>query len=83
MRNLAIAEAAQYHLTQRETDIWCLYRANYSYKEIADYLYISINTVKKYEEYSCQATAKFLIKSIYYRHCIYYVNLKKSVNISY
>ncbi|KOP22952.1 LuxR family transcriptional regulator [Hapalosiphon sp. MRB220] len=48
MRNLAIAEVAQYHLTQRETDIWCLYRANYSYKEIAAYLYISINTVKKH-----------------------------------
>jgi DNA-binding CsgD family transcriptional regulator len=48
IRNLVNAEATQYNLTQRETDIWCLYRANYSYKEIAENLYISINTVKKH-----------------------------------
>jgi DNA-binding CsgD family transcriptional regulator len=48
MRNLVNAEVTQYNLTQREADIWSLYRASYSYKEIAEHLYISINTVKKH-----------------------------------
>ncbi len=48
MRNLVNAEVTQYNLTQREADIWSLYRASYSYKEIADHFYISINTVKKH-----------------------------------
>ncbi|WP_315787275.1 LuxR C-terminal-related transcriptional regulator [Fischerella sp. JS2] len=48
IRNLVNAEVTQYNLTQREADIWSLYRANYSYKEIAEHLYISINTVKKH-----------------------------------
>ncbi len=46
--NVAIAEVKQYGLTQREAQIWYLYRANYSYKEIAAHFYISINTVKKH-----------------------------------
>ncbi|WP_026734421.1 helix-turn-helix transcriptional regulator [Fischerella sp. PCC 9605] len=48
VRNAAIAEIKQYNLTRREAEIWCLYRANYSYKEIAAHFYISINTVKKH-----------------------------------
>jgi DNA-binding CsgD family transcriptional regulator len=47
-QNLAIADAKKYGLTRRETEIWLLRRANYSYKEIADKLCISINTVKKH-----------------------------------
>jgi DNA-binding CsgD family transcriptional regulator len=46
--NMARAEAKKYGLTNRETEIWLLYRANYSYKEIATALYISLNTVKKH-----------------------------------
>jgi WD40 repeat protein len=35
-------------LTPREQDIWLLYRTNYSYKQIANELNISLNTVKKH-----------------------------------
>lgn len=38
----------QYNLTPREAEVWLLYRANYSYQDIADKLYITINTVKKH-----------------------------------
>jgi DNA-binding CsgD family transcriptional regulator len=44
----AIAEGKKYDLTTREAEVWLLHRANYTYKEIADQLYISINTVKKH-----------------------------------
>ncbi|GAB4205160.1 MAG: hypothetical protein Fur006_60970 [Coleofasciculaceae cyanobacterium] len=47
-QSLAIAEAKQYELTPRETEVWSLRRANYSYKEIAAKLYITLNTVKKH-----------------------------------
>ncbi|MEW6496476.1 MAG: LuxR C-terminal-related transcriptional regulator [Cyanobacteriota bacterium] len=46
--NAAIAEAKKYDLTAREAEVWLLRRANYSYKEIAAKLYITINTVKKH-----------------------------------
>lgn len=48
LKNAAIAEVKKYDLTPREAEIWFLYRGNYSYKEIADKLYITINTVKKH-----------------------------------
>jgi DNA-binding CsgD family transcriptional regulator len=48
LKNLAISEVKKYNLTPREGEIWLLYKANYSYKEIAEELYISINTVKKH-----------------------------------
>ncbi|MBU7581357.1 MAG: helix-turn-helix transcriptional regulator [Nostoc sp. TH1S01] len=48
LKNAAIAEVKKYDLTPREAEIWFLYRSNYSYKEIADKLYITINTVKKH-----------------------------------
>lgn len=38
----------RYGLTRRETEVWLLRQANYSYKEIADKLYITLNTVKKH-----------------------------------
>lgn len=44
----AIAEAQKYGLTPREAEVWLLRRANYSYKEIAARLYITLNTVKKH-----------------------------------
>jgi DNA-binding CsgD family transcriptional regulator len=46
--NTAIAEIKKYSLTPREAEIWQLYRAKNSYKEIATQLYITINTVKKH-----------------------------------
>lgn len=47
-KNTAFTEAQQYNLTPRESEVWSLRRANYSYKEIADKLYITTNTVKKH-----------------------------------
>lgn len=44
----AFTEAQQYNLTPRESEVWSLRRANYSYKEIATKLYITTNTVKKH-----------------------------------
>ncbi len=40
--------AQKHGLTSREQDIWLLYRANYSYKQIAEELNISRNTLKKH-----------------------------------
>ncbi len=45
---MAISEAKKYGLTERESQVWVLRRANYSYQEIAEELYITINTVKKH-----------------------------------
>ncbi|AFY33465.1 helix-turn-helix transcriptional regulator [Calothrix sp. PCC 7507] len=47
-QSMAIADAKKYHLTERETEVWQLRRANFSYQEIANQLYITINTVKKH-----------------------------------
>jgi DNA-binding NarL/FixJ family response regulator len=46
--SIAIADAKKYNLTDREIEVWQLRRANFSYKEIAKQLYITINTVKKH-----------------------------------
>ncbi|MBW4632599.1 MAG: helix-turn-helix transcriptional regulator [Iphinoe sp. HA4291-MV1] len=48
LKNIALAEVKKYELTPREAEIWCLYRAKFSYKEIAAQLYITLNTVKKH-----------------------------------
>ncbi|MBF2017335.1 MAG: helix-turn-helix transcriptional regulator [Rivularia sp. T60_A2020_040] len=48
LKNAALSEANKYHLTQREAEIWSLYRATSSYKQIANKLYITVNTVKKH-----------------------------------
>jgi DNA-binding CsgD family transcriptional regulator len=47
-QQLAITEGQQFGLTPREAEIWQLRRANYSYKEIAAELFITLNTVKKH-----------------------------------
>lgn len=47
-QNIAIADAKKYGLTEREAEVWLLRRANLTYKEIAEHLYITINTVKKH-----------------------------------
>ena len=47
-QSMAITDAHKYGLTDRETEVWLLRRANLSYKEIAAKLYITINTVKKH-----------------------------------
>jgi DNA-binding CsgD family transcriptional regulator len=47
-QNSAIADARKYGLTEREAQVWLLRRANLSYREIAQNLYITINTVKKH-----------------------------------
>lgn len=48
LNNIVLAEVRKYELTPREAEIWCLYRAKHSYKEIATQLYITVNTVKKH-----------------------------------
>ncbi|MDJ0706858.1 MAG: LuxR C-terminal-related transcriptional regulator [Leptolyngbyaceae cyanobacterium MO_188.B28] len=48
VENIAITEVDKYGLTAREAEVWCLYRGNYTYKEIAAELHISLNTVKKH-----------------------------------
>lgn len=45
---MAIADVKKYGLTEREAQVWLLRRANFSYKEIAAKLFITINTVKKH-----------------------------------
>ncbi|MBX2862017.1 MAG: helix-turn-helix transcriptional regulator [Leptolyngbyaceae cyanobacterium MAG.088] len=45
---IAQHEAQRYGLTTRETDVWCLKRMGNSYKDIAQKLFISENTVKKH-----------------------------------
>ncbi len=44
----ARAEARKYGLTDRETQVWLLKRASYSYKAIAAELHIAEDTVKKH-----------------------------------
>lgn len=48
IHNLTISEVERYGLTAREAEVWLLRRANYTCKEIAAELYISLNTVKKH-----------------------------------
>ena len=59
-QRLAIAESLQYQLTPRETDVWQLYRTNYPYKDIAQKLFISIDTVKKHIKSSRAKREMFL-----------------------
>ena len=48
LKNIALEEAQKYGLTCRETDVWLLSRSNYTYKQIATQLQITLNTVKKH-----------------------------------
>ncbi|MEH2067653.1 MAG: LuxR C-terminal-related transcriptional regulator [Nostoc sp.] len=48
LRHIVLTEVQKFELTRREAEIWFLYRNNYTYKEIATKLYITINTVKKH-----------------------------------
>jgi DNA-binding CsgD family transcriptional regulator len=48
IKTIAQEEARKYNLTDRETEIWILQRANYTYKQIASELFIAPNTVKKH-----------------------------------
>ncbi|GAB1539829.1 hypothetical protein NUACC21_24960 [Scytonema sp. NUACC21] len=47
-QSMALSDAKKYGLTHREAEVWLLRQANLSYKEIAERLYITINTVKKH-----------------------------------
>jgi DNA-binding CsgD family transcriptional regulator len=48
MQGLAIAEAQSWGLTERETQVWVRRRAGCSRKQIAEELYIALDTVKKH-----------------------------------
>lgn len=47
-RNRAIAEVRQYGLTARQSEVWQLYRTGHSYREIAERLYVTVNTIKRH-----------------------------------
>lgn len=47
-QNRAIAEAVLYDLSPRQTEVWLLRRAGFTYQQIAIELYITINTVKRH-----------------------------------
>ncbi|NEO71093.1 helix-turn-helix transcriptional regulator [Moorena sp. SIO3H5] len=47
-KNFAITDVINYGLSEREQEVWLLKKANFTYEEIAQKLYISINTVKKH-----------------------------------
>ncbi|MBE9101104.1 helix-turn-helix transcriptional regulator [Vacuolonema iberomarrocanum] len=46
--NQAIAESEWFGLTQRESEVWLLRRANCTYRAIAKQLHITVDTVKKH-----------------------------------
>lgn len=48
LQNRAIAETILYDLTTRQAEVWLLHRAGFSYQQIADELYIALNTVKRH-----------------------------------
>ncbi len=48
LANRILVEVQQYGLTQREAEVWQLKRQNRSRQEIANQLFISIDTVKKH-----------------------------------
>ncbi|NEO96397.1 MAG: helix-turn-helix transcriptional regulator [Moorea sp. SIO3G5] len=47
-KHSAMTDAIKYGLSDREKEVWLLRKANLTYEEIAQQLYISINTVKKH-----------------------------------
>jgi DNA-binding CsgD family transcriptional regulator len=59
----AIADAQKYRLTRREAEVWSLHQSKLSYKEIADKLYITLNTVKKHIKNIYAKQQGFLEKS--------------------
>lgn len=59
----AMLEAIQYNLTPRERAVWVLRRANRTYDEIAQELYITVNTVKRHLK-SIYAKRKEVIEAI-------------------
>lgn len=48
LQNQALAESMLYELTPRQAEVWLLYRAGFSYQDIAIELYITLNTVKRH-----------------------------------
>ncbi|NEP34857.1 MAG: helix-turn-helix transcriptional regulator [Moorea sp. SIO3B2] len=47
-QNSTSTDALKYGLTPREEEIWSLRKANFTYREIAQQLFITLNTVKKH-----------------------------------
>ncbi len=47
-QNRALAEALLYNLSPRQTEVWLLRRAGFTYQQVAIELYITINTVKRH-----------------------------------
>lgn len=47
-RNRALAEAILYDLSPRQTEVWLLRSAGFTYQQIAIELYVTLNTVKRH-----------------------------------
>jgi DNA-binding CsgD family transcriptional regulator len=47
-RNRAIAEAYQYGLTPRQTEVWLLHGLGLTYRRMAEQLYVTPNTIKRH-----------------------------------
>lgn len=48
IQDMVLDEAHDLGLTSREQEVWLLHRNGYTYRQIAEKLYITINTVKKH-----------------------------------
>jgi DNA-binding CsgD family transcriptional regulator len=48
VRCKALAEIQHYGLTARQSEVWLLYRTGFSYREIANQLFVTLNTVKRH-----------------------------------
>lgn len=48
LQNLVNSQVQTYGLTPREAEVWSLSRTHHTYREIAEQLYITLNTVKKH-----------------------------------
>jgi len=78
IQGLAIAEAQSWGLTERETQVWIRRRAGCNRKQIAEELYIALDTVKKHlkniqnkrqtylDEHEWQATSQSLASQQFY-----------------
>ncbi|MBE7381311.1 MAG: helix-turn-helix transcriptional regulator [Leptolyngbya sp. SIO1E4] len=48
IQDMVLDEAEDWGLTAREQEVWLLHRDGHTYRQIAEKLYITINTVKKH-----------------------------------
>ncbi|MDX2243508.1 MAG: sigma factor-like helix-turn-helix DNA-binding protein [Leptolyngbyaceae cyanobacterium bins.302] len=69
IQNQALAEAMLYELTPRQAEVWLLYRAGFSYQQIATELYITLNTVKRHLK-DARIKQKIALSDGYEANCV-------------